>query len=75
MVAVKTDTKIIEANIQNKATKRPPRVFGCLSPYPTVVMVTAENQNPERNSFDGCAAKLFWIMFPFQMPHSQANQE
>jgi len=33
-----------EANIQSRAIDRPAGVMGALSPYPTVVMVTADHQ-------------------------------
>ena len=49
--AVKAEMMMTLANIQTNATSRPPPVCGDLSPYPTVVMVTAAHQNPARSSW------------------------
>src|SRR4051812_7526399 len=51
MVAVKLETSTIAVNIQISATNLPQKVSGVLSPYPTVVNVTADHQNPEPNPF------------------------
>src|SRR6056297_1676639 len=46
MDAVKNEITIMAVNIHINPTIRPPSVRGDLSPYPTVVMVTAAHQNP-----------------------------
>lgn len=38
------DTKNVDSTIKNPVKILPYRVFGVLSPYPTVVRVTMENQ-------------------------------
>ena len=41
------DMIIFSLNIHTIPRTLPTKVFGALSPYPTVVMVTADHQNPE----------------------------
>ena len=46
MAAVKPEMVIMLTNIQTSPRTRPPVLTGALSPYPTVVMVTADHQKP-----------------------------
>jgi hypothetical protein len=62
IAAVKLATMIMEANIQTSATTRPPGVAGALSPWPTVVMVTAAHQKPSPTPRPGLASN--WSVLP-----------
>ena len=46
MNAVSVEIKIIPANIRIKLIILPSNVLGDLSPWPTVVIVTADHQKP-----------------------------
>jgi hypothetical protein len=63
IVAVNIDTRITPVNIKIKAVTRPKKVFGCLSPYPTAVMVTAANQIPDPIPWMALPPKCSWFSF------------
>jgi len=58
IAAVKPEMTTRLVNIQTRATIRPGVVLGVLSPYPTVVMVTAAHQNPDHMPSAGPPPKL-----------------